>query len=175
MRNSMERGMAMMKNRGHIVSEEMVQQMHNMRKDGMTCRQIAAELHLSKSTVSRHTRNMQVVKKTELEHLRDLMQAAKSYRKRTDTLYDVRIYYIRKRPDLVIHTQLDHRPTYTDMMLLCKLHGLDAVDFADDHGTKIDDPVYHGTVYMPQSRTYPLARFTIKRLRGEVYLEDFFR
>ncbi len=160
---------------GHIVTEELIEKMQAMRQDGMTCRQVALALGLSKTTVSNHTREQAKRKKSKRDELRRLFQAAAQCEKRGDTLYDVKIYYVRKHPDLVIYKQLDHRPTYTDMMLLCKTHGLNAVDFEDDRGTKMDDPVYHGTVYMPQSRNFPLARFTIRRLKGEVYLEDFFR
>jgi len=160
---------------GHIVTEEQIEKMHAMRQDGMTCRQIALALGLSKTTVSNHTRGGVKKQKSKRDEIRELFQAVSQVQARGDTLYDVKIYYVRKRPDLVIYKQLDHRPTYTDMMLLCKMHGLNAVDFEDDRGTKMDDPIYHGTIYMPQSRNFPLARFTIRRLKGEVYLEDFFR
>lgn len=160
---------------GYIVTEELAEQMRQMKTDGMTCRQIAQVMGVSKSTVSAHIRANKRRKKTPRDELRELLRTVSCFEKQHDALYDVKIYLIQKRPDEVIYERLDHRPTYSDMMLICKRNGLNAVDFEDDYGTKMDDRVYHGTVYMPRSRSFPLARFTICRLKGDVYIEDFFR
>ena len=89
--------------------------------------------------------------------------------------YEVTIDRIYRRPGECIRAAFDHRPVYGDMMALCRAHGLNAVDFADDAGTHPQDCVYHGKVYLAKTQMYPLAYFTIRRIRGDVLLEDFFR
>ena len=158
-----------------IVTEKEIEKMQELKKRGLSCRQSAQMLNLSKSTVSIYTKAGYCAGKRETDVWMQTLRQATAGRQRHDALYDVQIYAIRKKPQLVIVERLDHRPTYTDMMRICLENGLKAVDFEDDRGTKIDDYIYHGNVYMSQSHNAPLARFTIQRLKGEVYIEDFFR
>ena len=155
----------------HSATEEQIKKMREFKQKGMSCRQIAQRMGFGKSTVSEYTKDLSSARKCR----RLPPPPVKPAVQRHDALYDVKIYLVRKRPDLRIHVRLDHRPTYTDMMRICSHYGLRASDFADDRGTGIDDRIYHGTVYTSNSGNFPLARFTICHLRGEVYIEDFFR
>ena len=159
--------------KGHIVTEELIEQMRKLRQDGMSCRQAARELGISKTTVCKYTQQGQ--KPTQRKPRLCITLCPPQVQEHRDVLYDVEISLVRKHPDLVIRAQLDHRPTYSDMMALCKQHDLPAVDFEDDRGTKMEDRIYHGTVYAGCSRAFYLARFTIQRLKGDVRIEDFFR
>jgi hypothetical protein len=155
--------------REHCVTEELAKQMRVRRARGETCAQIGRAMGFSKSTVSNHTGCGCMHKRGKDEPLQPARQ------QKSDARYWIEIHHVRSRPDLRVFALLDHRPVYTDMMRLCHAHGIDAVDFADDKGTRPQDRVYHGSVYLAKTQMYALARFTIRRLRGAVYLEDFFR
>ena len=160
------------RNREHCVTEELAKQMRARRAQGETCAQIGRTMGFSKSTVSNYTGYNCLQERTKKEKV---MQPAAQPQKRNDVRYWVEIHHVRSRPDLRVFALLDHRPVYSDMMRLCHAHGIDAVDFSDDKGTRPQDRVYHGNVYLAKTQMYALARFTVRRLRGAVYLEDFFR
>ena len=157
----------------YIITEELKQKMRKMRQEGMSCRQVANLLGIGKTTVSKYSMDLCIGKKRTKTHP---IPPIKVHSKvRSGVLYNVKFYFIQGHRGLVIEKKLDHRPVYSDMMAICKEYGLPAVDFEDDRGTKIDDRIYHGTAYTNGSRAFYLARFTIERLRGDVYPEDFWR
>ncbi len=154
----------------HVVTEQIAAVMRQRRQRGETIAAIARSMGFSKSTVSLHTR----VTVLPLRQREPIPRPARPIGRR-GVRYEVTIDRIYRRPGERIRAAFDHRPVYGDMMALCRAHGLNAVDFADDAGTHPQDCVYHGKVYLAKTQMYPLAYFTIRRIRGDVLLEDFFR
>ena len=154
----------------HVVTEQIAAVMRQRRQRGETIAAIARSMGFSKSTVSLYTR----VTVLPLRQREPIPRPARPIGRR-GVRYEVTIDRIYRRPGECIRAAFDHRPVYGDMMALCRAHGLNAVDFADDAGTHPQDCVYHGKVYLAKTQMYPLAYFTIRRIRGDVLLEDFFR